>query len=186
MLLGCWLFLAFICGGGTGERFGVKVGLPFLDFDSMVGGNFSRICVRPLGQRMVARKVPSALPRPKKISLLCWDKNPEPACSSFVCGWPGGDAAAPSRHGCFFPCKRKATELPRSFIALRNTRICGAVRFFRMTSSVRRDRGPRARTRGLSSRKSRPTMPETSDNVPSSIVQITHSFETAPGGVRAD
>ena len=47
-------------------------------------GKFSKVWVRPLGQRTVARTGPSTFPTPKKSSLVCWDRNPEPAWRYFV------------------------------------------------------------------------------------------------------
>src|SRR6202041_3894586 len=38
----------------------------------------------PLGHRMDARTEPLVLPKPKNNSLLCWERNPDPACRKRV------------------------------------------------------------------------------------------------------
>ena len=101
-------------------------------------GKFSKVWMRPLGQRTVARTGPSPFPSPKKSSLVCCDRNPEPAWRYFV--WRSVPAstvtAAPIASRLLFcPRRRKAMEWPMSFIALRRTRSCGALRFLRITSS---------------------------------------------------
>src|SRR5882724_5967487 len=42
-------------------------------------GKFSYVRAKPLGQRIVARTAPPTSPTPKKSSLVCCDRNPEPA-----------------------------------------------------------------------------------------------------------
>ena len=57
----------------------------FLHPDGVIRGKFRSGCTKPLGQRMEARTVPVASPRPKNTSLLCCERNPDPACSMRVC-----------------------------------------------------------------------------------------------------
>ena len=135
--------------------------------------SFRRSELRPLGQRTVARTVLSTFPTPKKSSLVCCDRNPEPACRYLVWRWPPASTvtAAPIASRLLFcPRRRNAIECPISFIALRKTRSCGAFRFLRTISSRPSwSRSARANER-LSSGKSSPTAPETSENVPSRLL----------------
>ena len=49
----------------------------------LIGRSWSS-CTSPLGHRIDARTGPFAAPRPKKTSLLCCERNPDPACSERV------------------------------------------------------------------------------------------------------
>ncbi len=135
-------------------------------------GKPSNVCVRPLGHRTVAWTAPSFFPRPKKSSLVCCDKNPEPAWRYFV--WRRVPAstvtAAPIASRLLLcPRKRKAIELPMPSIARRKIRICGAFRFLSTISSLPSPSKSASANARLSSRKSNPTTPETSENVPSRL-----------------
>ena len=45
-----------------------------------LSGRSRSSCTNPLGQRIDARTGPLASPSPKNTSLLCWERNPDPAC----------------------------------------------------------------------------------------------------------
>ena len=127
-------------------------------------------CTNPLGQRMDAFTGPLASPKPKNTSLLCCERKPDPARSVCVCRPFSVSTviAAPMASRLLLrPRRRKAIEGGRSVMTFFKSRNCGPLRFFRNTSS-RPSPSKSARAKALpSSRKSKPTTPETSEKVPS-------------------
>ena len=93
----------------------------------------------------------TALPMPKKISLVCCEGKPVPACSTFICrpSVVSMMTTAPTASRLLLvPRSRRARELPRPAASQRRMRNCGPVRFFRAISSRRRDRNRRGQRRG--------------------------------------
>ena len=100
-------------------------------------GRLCSCCTNPLGQRIEAFTGPLACPSPKNNSLLCCERNPEPACSVRVC-WPdsvSNSTTAPIASGLLLvPRSRKAMEGGSSSSTFFTIRNCGALRFLRNTS----------------------------------------------------
>ena len=78
-------------GGEATNGFARKFSEPSSSSIRWLAGSGSKTCVSPLGQRIVARTLLSVFPIPKKSSLLCCDKKPEPAWRYLVWRWPSHD-----------------------------------------------------------------------------------------------
>src|SRR6516165_7328000 len=135
-------------GGEATNGFARRLSEPSSSSIRWLAGNGSKTCVSPLGQRIVARTVLCVFPIPKKSSLLCCDMKPEPAWRYLVWRWPSHSTVTAdpiASRLLLLPRRRKAIDEPRSLMALER----------------------------LSSGKSKPTTPETSENVPSRLLAKT-------------
>ena len=157
------------CGKGLGQ----KVVSAFLNFDAAVHRQILERLDEAAGPANRGADRALAFPQPEEKLLGVLRQKSGTGLEIFCLAERScfdGDRGANRIAIAFCPRRRKAMEWPMSFIALRRTRNCGALRFLRITSS-RPSWSRSARTKErLSSGKSIPTAPETSENVPSRLL----------------